>query len=90
MWDVCSGKTHNALVRLAQAQSGVYCGPLRLLAEEVFRRMNSEGVACSLTTGQRVVTNPAARHLSCTVEMADTARCLFLTPSSSTSKPGSD
>lgn len=68
-----SGKTHEALTRLAASRSGVYCGPLRLLAEEVFRRMNKEGVACSLLTGQRVVTDPTARHLACTVEMADVA-----------------
>jgi hypothetical protein len=36
--------------------------------------MNKEGVACSLLTGQRVVTDPTARHLACTVEMADVAR----------------
>ncbi|ELR14811.1 helicase conserved Cterminal domain containing protein [Acanthamoeba castellanii str. Neff] len=66
--------THEALTRLAASRSGVYCGPLRLLAEEVFRRMNKEGVACSLLTGQRVVTDPTARHLACTVEMADVAR----------------
>lgn len=29
-----SGKTHNALQRLQTAESGVYCGPLRLLAME--------------------------------------------------------
>jgi hypothetical protein len=36
--------------------------------------MNKEGVACSLLTGQRVVTDPTAHHLACTVEMADVAR----------------
>ncbi len=30
-----SGKTHSALKALAAAGSGVYCGPLRLLASEV-------------------------------------------------------
>src|SRR5690606_4126890 len=37
-----SGKTHEAFLRLAQAQSGVYLGPLRLLALEAFQRLNSE------------------------------------------------
>ena len=35
-----SGKTHSALERFRAADSGVYCGPLRLLATEVFRRTN--------------------------------------------------
>lgn len=35
-----SGKTHNALRALAAARAGVYAGPLRLLAHEVWERMN--------------------------------------------------
>ena len=35
-----SGKTHSALERFQAAKSGVYCGPLRLLATEVFRKTN--------------------------------------------------
>lgn len=35
-----SGKTHNALRALAAANSGVYAGPLRLLAHEVWERLN--------------------------------------------------
>ncbi|KAF7972250.1 hypothetical protein HWV62_35578 [Athelia sp. TMB] len=35
-----SGKTHNALRALAAAKSGVYAGPLRLLAHEVWERLN--------------------------------------------------
>jgi hypothetical protein len=38
-----SGKTYEALQRFKTSKSGVYCGPLRLLAAEVFRRMNAEG-----------------------------------------------
>mgnify|MGYP001807686715 CR=1 FL=1 len=37
-----SGKTHAAIAALAAAPSGVYCGPLRLLACEV-RRVHSVG-----------------------------------------------
>lgn len=36
-----SGKTHHALRALAAARSGVYAGPLRLLAQEVWQRLNS-------------------------------------------------
>ncbi|KAI0081395.1 P-loop containing nucleoside triphosphate hydrolase protein [Panus rudis PR-1116 ss-1] len=35
-----SGKTHNALRALAAAKSGVYAGPLRLLAHEIWERLN--------------------------------------------------
>ena len=35
-----SGKTHAAIERFHTANSGVYCGPLRLLAAEVFKRAN--------------------------------------------------
>ncbi len=52
------------------ASSGVYCGPLRLLACEVADRMNAEGVPCSLLTGQEVRAVEGAAHTSCTVEMA--------------------
>lgn len=36
-----SGKTYNALKRFTESQSGVYCGPLRLLANEVYLKTNS-------------------------------------------------
>ncbi|KAJ7490041.1 P-loop containing nucleoside triphosphate hydrolase protein [Mycena galericulata] len=35
-----SGKTHHALRALASAKVGVYAGPLRLLAHEIWERMN--------------------------------------------------
>ncbi|KII89428.1 hypothetical protein PLICRDRAFT_110007 [Plicaturopsis crispa FD-325 SS-3] len=35
-----SGKTHMALRALAAAESGVYAGPLRLLAHEIWERLN--------------------------------------------------
>ncbi|SMR58207.1 unnamed protein product [Zymoseptoria tritici ST99CH_1E4] len=47
-----SGKTYHALQRLEQAESGCYAGPLRLLAHEVYTRMNAKGVPCRLVTGE--------------------------------------
>ncbi|GME21870.1 ATP-dependent RNA helicase suv3 [Neofusicoccum parvum] len=38
-----SGKTYHALKRLEEAKSGAYAGPLRLLAHEVYTRMNAKG-----------------------------------------------
>lgn len=68
-----SGKTYHALQRLEQAEKGVYAGPLRLLAHEVYTRMNAKGKRCALVTGEerRVPDESAAigNMLSCTVEM---------------------
>ena len=35
-----SGKTHKALERFQKVKSGIYCGPLRLLASEVYQKTN--------------------------------------------------
>ncbi|KAF9591037.1 hypothetical protein IFM89_001247 [Coptis chinensis] len=67
-----SGKTHNALQRFMEAKKGIYCGPLRLLAMEIFDKVNSLGVYCSLLTGQEKKTVPFANHVACTVEMVST------------------
>ena len=69
-----SGKTHFALRALAAAESGVYCGPLRLLAWEVHERLNAQGVACNLATGQELLELPGAQHTACTVEMVQLER----------------
>ncbi|KAK6732086.1 hypothetical protein RB195_016453 [Necator americanus] len=71
-----SGKTYHALERFGEAKSGVYCGPLKLLAAEVFKRSNELGIKCDLVTGEErryAVDNfhPSA-HLSSTVEMLST------------------
>ncbi|XP_023310678.1 ATP-dependent RNA helicase SUV3 homolog, mitochondrial isoform X1 [Anoplophora glabripennis] len=69
-----SGKTFHALERFITAKSGVYCGPLKLLASEVFNKTNSRGTPCDLVTGEeRNFADPtgnASGHVSCTVEMA--------------------
>lgn len=36
-----SGKTYHAIQRYMEAKSGVYCGPLKLLAHEIFEKSNS-------------------------------------------------
>jgi len=66
-----SGKTYRALERLKEAASGVYLAPLRLLAWEVSERLSDGGVPCNLLTGQEREEREGARHVSCTVEMAD-------------------
>lgn len=47
-----SGKTYNALQAMRAAESGVYCGPLRLLAMEVYDELNATGTYCNLITGE--------------------------------------
>jgi len=66
-----SGKTFEAMEKLKKAKSGVYCGPLRLLAGEVFEKLNAAGVPCSLVTGQESIKIPGAKHTACTIETAD-------------------
>lgn len=64
-----TGKTHHALERMKEAESGLYLAPLRLLALEVYDKLNAEGTPCSLKTGEEEKISPHASHLSCTVEM---------------------
>jgi ATP-dependent RNA helicase SUPV3L1/SUV3 len=43
-----SGKTFHALERFLNSKSGVYCGPLKLLASEVFNKSNEKVNECNL------------------------------------------
>ena len=62
-----SGKTTNALKRLAEAKSGMYCAPLRLLAWEIREKLTKEGVKCTLLTGQDRVYTEGQTHFSMTI-----------------------
>ncbi|MDR7075905.1 ATP-dependent RNA helicase SUPV3L1/SUV3 [Neobacillus niacini] len=64
-----TGKTHHALERMKEANSGLYLAPLRLLALEVYDKLNAEGTPCTLKTGEEEKLVPGATHFSCTVEM---------------------
>ncbi|MDO5436316.1 MAG: helicase-related protein [Clostridia bacterium] len=66
-----SGKTYQAMQALKQARAGVYLGPLRLLALEMYETMNRDGVPCSLLTGEESVLCPGALHTASTIELAD-------------------
>ncbi|XP_040900202.1 ATP-dependent RNA helicase SUPV3L1, mitochondrial [Toxotes jaculatrix] len=74
-----SGKTYHAIQRYLGARSGVYCGPLKLLAHEIFEKSNDAGVPCDLVTGEERtfvdLDGRAASHLACTIEM-----CSVTTP----------
>ena len=64
-----SGKTHDALEALKAAGSGWYLAPLRLLAYEIFDRLNGDGVACHLLTGEEYIPVEGARITAATIEM---------------------
>jgi ATP-dependent RNA helicase SUPV3L1/SUV3 len=64
-----TGKTFHALEKMKKASSGLYLAPLRLLALEVYDKLNAEGTPCSLKTGEEEKIIPGANHISCTVEM---------------------
>ncbi|XP_049573498.1 ATP-dependent RNA helicase SUPV3L1, mitochondrial [Syngnathus scovelli] len=74
-----SGKTYHAIQRYLAAKSGVYCGPLKLLAHEIFEKSNEAGVPCDLVTGEeRTFVDNEGRvsaHVACTIEM-----CSVTTP----------
>ncbi|CAF3640810.1 unnamed protein product [Fusarium graminearum] len=66
-----SGKTYRALKALEASKRGVYAGPLRLLANEVYQRLTAKGLPCALLTGEevRVPSDTDTYFTSCTVEM---------------------
>ncbi|MDX1994162.1 MAG: helicase-related protein [bacterium] len=64
-----SGKTHDALIALEKAGSGWYLAPLRLLAFEIFDRLNQRGTPCNLLTGEEYIPVPGATITAATVEM---------------------
>ncbi|XP_044202931.1 ATP-dependent RNA helicase SUPV3L1, mitochondrial [Thunnus albacares] len=74
-----SGKTYHAIQRYLAAKSGVYCGPLKLLAHEIFEKSNTAGVPCDLVTGEERtfvdLEGRASDHVACTIEM-----CSVTTP----------
>ncbi len=70
-----SGKTYYGLSLLAEAESGVALGPLRLLAHEYREALEARGIPTSLSTGEERLEVPGSRHTAATVEM-----CPFRTP----------
>lgn len=66
-----SGKTYHALKALENSKTGIYAGPLRLLAHETYMRFKNKGLRCALMTGeeQRIPEGDESYFASCTVEM---------------------
>ena len=59
--DTNTGKTHQALKKMKAAESGLYLAPLRLLALEVYDKLNADGVLCSLKTGEEEKTDDGGK-----------------------------
>ncbi|KAL2148124.1 hypothetical protein VTH82DRAFT_2013, partial [Thermothelomyces myriococcoides] len=66
-----SGKTYNALKALENSRTGIYAGPLRLLAHETWSRFQAKKKPCALVTGEelRIPDDTDTWFHSCTVEM---------------------
>lgn len=70
-----SGKTYTALEKVKQIIKDnpnaniAYLAPLRLLALEIYEKLNSENIPCSLSTGEEEIIIPNAQIKSCTIEM---------------------
>lgn len=67
-----SGKTYDAIEDLKRNTPGTYLSPLRLLALEMYDKINAAGIPCSMLTGEEYLPVENARVVSSTVELADT------------------
>lgn len=66
-----SGKTYESVERLKKAKCGVYAGPLRLLALEIYDKLLEAKVPCSMITGEEQHIAEDSRVTACTAEMVD-------------------
>ncbi len=66
-----SGKTYDAIQRMTGFESGTYLGPLRLLALEMFEKLNGLGCPCDLITGEEAEFTENATFVSSTIELCD-------------------
>ena len=69
-----TGKTYAGLVRLMEAPTGVYLGPLRLLALEAQETLLDARIDCSLATGEEEDSRPGDTHVAATAEKLDLKR----------------
>ena len=66
-----SGKTYDAIEDLKKHTPGAYLGPLRLLALEMFDKLNDAGVPCSMLTGEESIPVEGAEVISSTIELCN-------------------
>ncbi|KAG9092337.1 RNA helicase [Ceratobasidium sp. 370] len=91
-----SGKTYNALQALAGAPSGVYAGPLRLLAHEVWQRINKGSITPKPTSSSEsqqpdkdegIVDLDDATPVSVTTELSPNSPAIVRSVASAPSPP---
>ena len=66
-----SGKTYDAIEDLKRHTPGTYLGPLRLLALEMFDKINDAGIPCSMLTGEESIPVEGAEVISSTIELCN-------------------
>lgn len=66
-----SGKTYDAIEDLKTHTPGAYLGPLRLLALEMFDKLNDAGIPCSMLTGEESIPVEGAQVVSSTIELCN-------------------
>lgn len=69
-----SGKTYSAFEQLKNAKNGVYLAPLRLMALEGYEKLQADGYACNLRTGEERIDTEGAHLSSSTIEMVHLQR----------------
>ncbi|GLJ41664.1 hypothetical protein SUGI_0862200 [Cryptomeria japonica] len=70
-----SGTTFEALNSFkAEGKSAIYCAPFSLLAMQVYRDVNKQGILCDLITGEDVKHHPGSVKCCCSVEMVDLSK----------------
>ena len=67
-----SGKTYDSLERLKMCNKGIYLGPLRLLALEIYDKFNRADVPTNMITGEEELLVPGAVCQASTIEMLNT------------------
>jgi hypothetical protein len=71
-----SGKTYEALKLAGEAETAEILSPLRLLALEHYERMNEEGLAAGMVTGEERILPEGATHIARTIETLDLHRAV--------------
>ncbi len=66
-----SGKTYDAIQRMTECGSGTYLGPLRLLALEMYEKLNGKGCPCNLLTGEEAEIVDGATFVASTIELCN-------------------
>ncbi|RYZ62496.1 MAG: helicase, partial [Proteobacteria bacterium] len=71
-----TGKTHRAIERMLEFETGMLGFPLRLLAREVYERVRATAGAdaVALVTGEEKIVPRTARYFVCTVEAMPMSR----------------